>query len=604
MAFDPIASPRGPGTRQGVRWVSMRIEGSAVPFVLPALLLVVLKLWLVAGQELFAQGSSFADDELFLRLADSLSEGDWFGHYDHYTLVKGPVYPAWIAFTSWLGISLLRSQHLLYTAMCAFFVLAVRPFVRPPWVLMLLFTLLLFDPVTFSVHALRVVREGIYPALVLGVCAGLASLLAGRRASLPSLLARALVLGALLCALWLTREEGVWILPAYAAVAGWIAFDLWRRGGSRPALRAGICLLPLALIGLSDFAVSLQNARRYGVFSVSELQSVEFRSAYGALLRAGEPDAPRYVLVSHEARERIYAVSPTFARLRPMLEGELGRTYAGFAARGIPELEGSDEPAGYLLWAIRDAAASAGFHASGVTAMASYRQLADEVNLACESETLPCGTPRSTLQPPLSIGQAWPFVRALGRAMVSALQLEGFSAVVLPSSGSPAQLDVFRRLTGERVAAPPMPAEAGKLVPRGDPWRIAVLETIGVSYSAATPWLAAAALAVFTAGLIRPRERGAARSFGLGTRPLTVLCAALLLLFLSRIGLLALLHATSFAAIYLQYLAPAYPPLYAFCVLAVFDAAARRSEQRRATTAARTDAVPPTLYSLHSREDA
>lgn len=554
----------------------LRSVAGSVALAAAALLLVALKLWLVSGQQLVAVVPSFADDELFVRLAEALASGGWLGPYDQYTLVKGPFYPAWIAFSSWLGAPLLRAQHALYAFACLLFVLALRPLLRRPALLFVLFAVLLFDPVTFSVHVLRVVREGVYPALTLAVCAGLAALLAGRGAPLPALALRAVALGAVLAALWLTREEGVWVLPGYFVVVGWIGWDLRRRGGSRRPLRVALCLLPLALGALGPLAVSLRNASHYGVFTVSEFKAREFQAAYGALLRAGEPDAPRYVLVSREARQRIYAASPSFAELRDMLEGPVGGAYAHFAAEGIPELAESGEMAGYLIWALRDAAAVAGYHASGALAMDFYRRLADEVNLACDSGALECGPPRATLRPPLGREHVGPLLRAFLRGIVRALVLEDFTAQVPPSRVAEERLDPFLRMTRERIATSARAGEQGVGVTRGDPPRLAVLERIGAAYQLATPLLCAIALAALGAAWARGR--------GGPTRPLGALCLALFTLFVTRVALLALLQATSFAAIDLQYLAPAYPPLLAFCVLAPLEARAvlRGARQRPA----------------------
>ena len=46
----------------------------------------------------------WADDGLFLRLAQEISEGRWLGEYDHLTLVKGPIFPIFIAITSFTGL--------------------------------------------------------------------------------------------------------------------------------------------------------------------------------------------------------------------------------------------------------------------------------------------------------------------------------------------------------------------------------------------------------------------------------------------------------------------------------------------------------------------
>ena len=53
-------------------------------------LLTVAKLWLTSGQAIYAIGSAAHDDQLFLKLADSIVRGAWLGPYDQLTLAKGP----------------------------------------------------------------------------------------------------------------------------------------------------------------------------------------------------------------------------------------------------------------------------------------------------------------------------------------------------------------------------------------------------------------------------------------------------------------------------------------------------------------------------------
>ena len=127
--------------------------------------LVLVKLALVSGQFCIAIANASGDDALFVGLARSISEGDWLGEYDKYTLAKGPVYPLWIAALFRLHMPLFLGQHLLYAFACWLVVRALRP-LRFPWAAeMGVFALVLFNPATWSSQLLRVVRSGIYPAL-------------------------------------------------------------------------------------------------------------------------------------------------------------------------------------------------------------------------------------------------------------------------------------------------------------------------------------------------------------------------------------------------------------------------------------------------------
>ena len=51
-----------------------------------AILLTLLKLWLTNAQTFFAIGPAFHDDQLFVKLAAHIINGEWLGPYDQFTL--------------------------------------------------------------------------------------------------------------------------------------------------------------------------------------------------------------------------------------------------------------------------------------------------------------------------------------------------------------------------------------------------------------------------------------------------------------------------------------------------------------------------------------
>jgi hypothetical protein len=78
--------------------------------------LILGKLWLTNAQKMCALPHNRHDDQLFIRLAASLIQGQWLGEYDNLTLAKGAFYPIWVALSFWLGVPLVLAQHLLYAA--------------------------------------------------------------------------------------------------------------------------------------------------------------------------------------------------------------------------------------------------------------------------------------------------------------------------------------------------------------------------------------------------------------------------------------------------------------------------------------------------------
>ena len=176
-----------------------------------ALMLVVVKLWLVSAQPVVARGDAIYDDRLFLELANHLLDGHWLGPYSQLTLVKGPMYSLWIAATFLVGVPLPLAQHLFYLLGCTLLVLALRPCLSAAWQAFAMFALLWWQPMSYV--ELDVLRQNIYTPLTLLLFAGLCALETRRGASVPARLAWGALLGISAAAFYLTREEGVWVLP-------------------------------------------------------------------------------------------------------------------------------------------------------------------------------------------------------------------------------------------------------------------------------------------------------------------------------------------------------------------------------------------------------
>lgn len=438
-----------------------------------------IKLWLVASQHLTALGGAVYDDRLFMNIAADLLNNKWLGIYSNMTLVKGPFYPMWIAAVSKSGIPLLLAQHILYIAACMIFVIAVKPVLRSSAVILVVFIVLLFNPMSYTTGVMtQVTREGIYPALSVFVIAFAVGLCVRHSKGLLSLVFWSAGLGLTLAALWLTREEGVWIIPAVLVLAGF--------GGSRillmrplPWRKIFLYLLPFVIWLTVIAAVSGVNKMRYGIFAISELKSSPFLAAYGALLRVKQNNWKPTIPVPEDVIERVYKVSPAFSELRQFFDGDIGKrwgsmfknlrtffdmnpeftrklkAYLSGDATGIWSkalFDDSGIHGGWFVWAFRETVAAAGYHTSGRAAADYYLRLANEVNAACADGRLVCGPERASLMPPFRREYAYPFMETVIRGAVYLAGLEGFAAHPEPSYVDEGSLKLFRGMTREHLS--------------------------------------------------------------------------------------------------------------------------------------------------------
>jgi hypothetical protein len=410
------------------------------------LLVVVLsaaKLWIAQARTLSALGWGAVDDHWFLSRAQSILAGEWLGPYDENTLVKGAGYPLFVAFTNIFAIPLLFAQQLLYAVACVVVYIALKPVIRTTGARVAIFAVLLFNPMCFSEDlANRTIRDAIYPSLALLIVAGVTGALLRRDERVRRLLPWLLLTGLAFALFWHTREEGIWIIPFL--LCG-IAI-LGKKRDARAMLIAGV---PVAIFAFAYAAIVITNGLHYGAFTAVEFKEKSFLRAYGSLISVRQHPPLARIPVPKETRQRIYAVSPAFAELRPFLEGEIGKMWASVSPPGHPGEIGG----GMFIWTFRDAVAAAGYYRRGAPAVTRYYdRVAAEIEAARASGRLDARRPRASMVPPLLWGQRTAVVQTWLRGCVDLARFKQFLIRQTYSEGSDEELALFADLTRSRLA--------------------------------------------------------------------------------------------------------------------------------------------------------
>jgi hypothetical protein len=208
----------------------------------------------------------------------------------------------------------------------------------------------------------------------------------------------------------------------------------------------------LGVLCFLNLAVDAANYRAFLGFSKSEFTASSFRAAYKSLLRIKPDRDQRFVSVSSDALQKAYSVSPTFSQLRPQLEGELGHNWRvpAFDALGVHEI---GTP--WILWALRSTADVAGVHKSAASARRFYRNVAKEINRACDEGRIPSRFVLSSLLDPGSLAnlrhlpQSFPRIAAL--FLLQYHTMEGRDDAILTES----QRALYDEMTGRGPASSP-----------------------------------------------------------------------------------------------------------------------------------------------------
>ncbi len=400
---------------------------------------------------IWLRGKASYDDALFIRHALNLIQGHWLGPYDNLTLAKGPGYTFFLAAGFGLGLPVTLTQPLLYALACLAVTLAVTQLTRVTWLPVLLYAVLLWHP---AMLPLRVIRDSIYGAQTLLICAGILMLIVALRQgrSRPWL---ALGCGALFGWFCLTREEAIWLVPGLLLM---VLGAVCLRWGEKQSLRPWVLCAAWFLAGLVPINVGykLVNLVQYGQFVGVDFTGSSFKQALSALQSVRDGSLTPHVPVPAKVRKDIYAVSPAFHELAWYLDDKASPGYGWrkWGCQVYPETCG-DLAGGWFPWALRNAVANEGYYHSAVTADAYFRRLNEEVQAACSDGRLTCRPQLLSLMPPVS-GSQW---REVPRKILLALKLLTF-VDGRPSSNTPASevrksdMKPFETLLGRPLLTP------------------------------------------------------------------------------------------------------------------------------------------------------
>ncbi|MFA5923545.1 MAG: hypothetical protein WC856_20015 [Methylococcaceae bacterium] len=339
------------------------------------------------------------DDALFWLNAYQLVNGNWLGTYSQMTLAKGPGFPLFLAANAVLGIPVTLSIALFYLFACGLIANTLRELGLNRYLVLIIFVVILFHPALFPT---RIIRDNIYPALSLIIISGVirlvfAPLVQDRR--LLSIVPYGLVFGFF----WVTREEGIWIVPGLLILPFLKAFQLKKQNlPIKDIFYRFACFLLIATLFVS--LIALINYHNYGKFEVVDFKSKAYSQAVKSLnsVDVGS-DLPK-VPVSFDKRQEIYRVSPSFLQLKDYFEGDRGKMWISPGCAIFPWTCG-DYVSGYFEWALRDAVYLKGYYESPVRAAEFYNNITKEIETACDIGVIKCRTNPVPFMPNITMTQ-------------------------------------------------------------------------------------------------------------------------------------------------------------------------------------------------------
>ena len=496
------------------------------------------------------------DDALFIRLGHNIANGNWLGTYNELTLVKAPMFPVFLAAFSFTGIPFNIAQHCLFFLGCVYLANTASHVCNSRVVGALLFVAVVTCPSYYTIT--RVIRDPLYTTLTLFLVGSWIELFLLDRLKGHRLFFAAIV-GVLSAAYWLTREEGIWILPCLGIISlGGFLFGRSRGGWS-------VCarlLVVLLFASVTAVGIGLLNKVAYGRFVLIEMSEGDFQRALVALQRVGAPYNRPYLPLPREARQLVYAESPSFAKLKDFLDPpDHNSRWINTPCRILPSTCG-DIGGGWFMWALRDAASKTGMYDTPEKAAAFYQSLANEVEAACVTGHLKCSAWLPPLVPAIPATQWQKLPKTLLKAIGLLLNLPppkppDVRPSDLSSPDAAEALEFLNRPYHVLMGENNPPQTKSKLLVRA-----ASLQLLAISTKIDSTVIALGILSLLLAVGFWPR-----RAMGNG---IFIIIVALTIAVLTRCLLLALIEISSFPAVFHARMMPAEPLAIASALLSIY----------------------------------
>jgi|GEM_PF-2215056 len=523
---------------------------------LPYLFFSILYLFIAFNLPISINTAAIHDDAWFMQNADHILNGRWLGPYSQMTLIKGATYPLFLAINKLLHAPIQLSLSFLYLLACFLMANFFRKTGAPYLLALSLFAFLLFQPAIFP---LRIVRENIYPALLLLSFCGI-SYLCSQTIQPKN---KYLVLSSGICAglFWTTREEGAWVIPAvliivfygfYIRLKDYVELKVFLRNLALYLCCALIPVLTIASINLS----------RYGSFQLADTQNSAFVNSLNSINNVVIGPEESFLSAPYKKRELIYQMSPSFAELREYFE-VTGKGWTTHGCSIYPSTCG-DYANGWFMWALRDGVNSLGYYASATTANNYYYRITSEIADACKAGNLVCANNLIPYSPKLSDESLMALPNTMLRAIRVTLYKEGHPLIGDPSNGTPADLKKMMELIGSKkiIASDPVNQQFSRSTIASLQAKQMLLQLYS-QISMPLTLLGIAGMIGICTQLIRRR---ASFSF------LAIFAFTLWILYFSRVFLISVIDATSFPTLTVSdnlYLLPAFPLLTAASIVSL-----------------------------------
>ncbi len=243
------------------------------------------------------------DDALMMSKLFSLIDGKYFGIYNALTLVKGCIYPLVLFIAYKLHISYSIFLTILYILSCIYFTLSLKSITKRKWILVVIYIVLLFNPVSYSIELLqRLYRNSLSIIEILFFLGVIFRILTNKKESVYNYI----FLGLIISIMYLTKEENIWVFVILFLV---YIYKLYKKHKFKNIM---YYLIPLFEIIICLNIVCLINYKYYKIYTYNELNKSEFKKAYTNILKIKDENNKYNVPITKNTLYKLYEKTTVF----------------------------------------------------------------------------------------------------------------------------------------------------------------------------------------------------------------------------------------------------------------------------------------------------
>lgn len=354
-------------------------------FIIAIIILAIVKQLLVTNVPITPYPNQAYDDGMMVEMAKSIREGNWLGNYSSNILVKGPMMPLLIAIINYTGLSYINTMNIIYTISCMYFIYTLKDTFKSKKSLLAIYTVLLFNPVSYAWWTLqRVYRNGITLAQVLLIIGSMFAIYQKRNEKTYKILPFSIISGLSLASLWLTREDGIWILPFILVVTLitiiLLAVECFKKKNlkTKSLLYKTLAVAtPIIILIVSLNITRTINYLNYGVYGYNEINDGYFGKVIKTIYSVKTDEDIQYVTATRKKINLLYEHSETLNSIKPELEASMDAWDYNDRHPGDTQVED-----GWFWWSLKEAAEKANIYENAKKADEFYEKVYTEIHTA------------------------------------------------------------------------------------------------------------------------------------------------------------------------------------------------------------------------------